>query len=110
MFAVVCIVGAAVVLATESSGYQLPLSASMMALMAPVAAAVALIRKVPVIEKNSKWALPLVSVGIVVALAFLTGQPDPVQGGIAMGIATCYAYDLGKGIVRAALPAKSQNS
>jgi len=81
--------------APEPTGYLLPLTASMLALMPLVAAVVAeLRRRVPVIEKNHKWALPLLSVAIGVGLAFVTAQPEPIQDGLAVGVATCYAYDL----------------
>ena len=87
-------------------GYQLPLSPAMLALMPLIAAAVGLLRQIPIISKNAKWALPILSVLVGVAVAFVSGQPDPAQSGMAIGIATCYAYDLGKGAIKAVLPPK----
>ena len=107
MIAVLCLMGVGV-LATQGSGYELPLDSSMLGLMPFIAGAVALMRKVTVIEKNRKWLLPILSVMVGVALSFVTGQPDPVQSGMAVGVATCYAYDLGKGVVQTIAPPKVQ--
>ena len=83
-------------------GYYLPLEAKMVALMPLVMGTLAILRaKVSAVEKYHKIVLPVLAVLISIGLSIVTGLTDPVVAGIGIGAATCYSYDLGKGVVKA---------
>jgi len=85
---------------------ELPVSPQLLAMMPVIVAIVFALGKISFIEKNKGFLLPVLAVVVAVGASFLTGQTDPVLSGIGLGAATCYTYDLGKGVLRAIKPAQ----
>ena len=69
------------------------LTPAMLALVPVVATILQVLKKVEVVQKFKEW-LPFASIGLSLALCYLTKMPNPMLPSIVIGLVASGGYDL----------------
>jgi len=73
--------------------FTITLTPAMVALVPVVGAIVQVLKRLEIIQKVKEW-LPFFSVGIALALGYLTKMEDPVLPSVIIGLVASGGYDL----------------